>query len=310
MNDQQTQADDMPVPPSSLAIAALVLGILALGGLGPLTGIPAVICGIMVIRRGRAVELHPKERTMATTAMGMGVVSCAVAAILLALVALGEELPGMGGRGDQYPVRTERYYQRMGGLKLGKHLAAHHAIARIVILTEPGTAASKRPNPTLDGFKEGLGKNTSIVATVKPVVPASAIKTSAVKTRGNAWSKRMLPPLEYWFTGKVLDEVLAPYKGKYDIVVTTIGLPQNGLKDSVIWKSGVKFAISNGSAYERYQSIVDGTIVAVVTYNPKATYRDLPPPADPDKAFDKRYLLLTPENVKQVKADHPGLFKK
>ena len=334
MNDQQTQSDDMPVTRTNgLAKAALVLGILSLGilslgilslcilprgilslGLVPLTGIPAIICGAMALERIRASGARTGGKNMAKIGLTMGISSWLLTPIVVFLYFLcSPARPHPTEMETQAIIKKERYYFRIGGLQLGRHLAAHHAGARVIVLEGPEIDTSTdRPN---DGLKVGFGESISIIAIVEPVIPASVKKAFVAENpppgmQDGVVFEGMLPPLEYWFTGKMLDEVLAPYKGKYDIVVTQIGLPKKGLKNSTVWTSGVKFAFANGDICERYQSIVDGTIVAAVTYNPKALYSDSPPPVDPDKAFDKRYLLLTPENVKQMRADYPEIFKK
>ena len=48
--------------------------------------------------------------------------------------------------------------------------------------------------------------------------------------------------------------------------------------------------------------------VAAVTYNPNAVYDNKPIPKDPKEAFDKRFLLVTPENFESIKSAHANLF--
>jgi len=69
-------------------------------------------------------------------------------------------------------------------------------------------------------------------------------------------------------------------------------------------------ALASGSVYELKKAIAGKAIVAAVTYNPKAVYDEKPPPADLDAAFDKRYLLVTPDNVLTVAGEYGDLFKK
>jgi hypothetical protein len=121
----------------------------------------------------------------------------------------------------------------------------------------------------------------------------------------------MLPPLEYWYTASLVNKLLDKYDGKYDMIVTTIGLPQDA-KRLDIWKGDKKpkVALASGSVYELRGAIKSGAIVAAVTYNPQAEYDDKPVPKDLDEAFNKRFLLLTPENIDQIASKHPDIFAK
>lgn len=64
---------------NGLAVASLVLGITSLAGFGALTGIPAIITGVMGMK-------NPYNKNMAVAGMVMGIISTAVT--LLAIVAI------------------------------------------------------------------------------------------------------------------------------------------------------------------------------------------------------------------------------
>ena len=71
---------------SNLAVASLVLGILSLAGAGPLTGIPAIVTGIMALK-------SPSGRGMAIAGIITGSVSILLALLILlffvSLIVLG-----------------------------------------------------------------------------------------------------------------------------------------------------------------------------------------------------------------------------
>lgn len=81
-----------PAPPaksSGLAIASLVLGILAIVlCLGPLTGIPAIICGHMALSRIRNSNGLLSGKGMATTGLVVGYCSFAMIIVVGMLAAI------------------------------------------------------------------------------------------------------------------------------------------------------------------------------------------------------------------------------
>lgn len=103
-----------PKQPESndLAIAALVLGILSLVGLGPLTGIPAVITGWMGLK-------NPHNKGMAIAGLVMGAISIVFVLLLLllffVLLLLGA-LAGPSLEDSDFPGTSEPsdsgYFQR------------------------------------------------------------------------------------------------------------------------------------------------------------------------------------------------------
>jgi hypothetical protein len=150
----------------------------------------------------------------------------------------------------------------------------------------------------------------TVVATVPLTVPEQAMKEVAAEVPAGQQEGGMLPPLEFWFTGRVLNEVTAAYAGEIDLVVTTVGLPVEAQPEPWFWQANVKVAFANGSIYDLRRAIEDGRIIAALACNPRAIYDDLPLPADPGAAFAKRYLLLSPENVTQTAAEYPDLFRR
>ncbi|MCK5844057.1 MAG: hypothetical protein KAG97_05070, partial [Victivallales bacterium] len=91
-----------------------------------------------------------------------------------------------------------------------------------------------------------------------------------------------------------------------NLIITLIGLPMDtgNLK---IWKRFIsdpkktpKLCIVNGDVSMFGAFIAKGLMPAVVTFKPDAKYTENPAPKDMQKAFDKRYLLVTTKNVKEI----------
>jgi hypothetical protein len=117
----------------------------------------------------------------------------------------------------------------------------------------------------------------------------------------------MLIPQEKWFTVKELNSLLA---GKdFDLCITLIGLPADtkmiGKDLNIDALKGKKVFIGGGSIYNLKSAIVDGAITAAVFYKTDPIYDDKPVPNKLDEAFDKRYVLITKDNIEQ----HKTLFR-
>ncbi len=238
-------------------------------------------------------------------------------AVLCAIVALCCAVGHIftsGGPNMMKVREREMAYQMIGAKKLGMVLAEKHAGANAIIIVEPSAGG---PNETTDamlaGLREGLGSGITIVEEIAPEIPAAAMKQFAQDMgpmEGEGGGEEMLPPLEFWFTAKLFDELAEKNKSKADMIITTIGLPMD-LGAMKFWKmkDRPKLALAGGSVYDLKRAIKDGMVVAAVTYNPKAVYDEKAPPSDLDAAFDKRYLLVTSDNIDQIASEHTDIFK-
>ena len=242
-------------------------------------------------------------------------------AVLCALVALGCAVSQIfSGKGPSMMKIREREmaYQMIGAQKLGMYLAEKYAGSKAVIIVEPklgGSADAEGGNAQVAGLKEGLGGKVEVVAEISPEIPASAKNAFSQEMAPMAEGEgggagEMLPPLEFWFTAKLFDELVTKNKDKCDLIITTIGLPMD-LGAMKFWKmkERPKLALASGSVYELKAAIKSKMVVAAVTYNPKAVYDEKAPPSSLDAAFDKRFLLVTPEGVDTIAAEHKDLFK-
>ncbi|NMA39187.1 MAG: hypothetical protein GX937_03330 [Lentisphaerae bacterium] len=219
---------------------------------------------------------------------------CAIIAIVAALWSTVSNLSGSGAKKAQ---EREVEFQKIQTRKLGQYIAQNHAGAKVIIINDPFNDGT-RPNPMLEGLKDGLGSAVTIVAEVAPAVPKME---NAEGPEGE-----MMEPMETWYTARAMDDILKGANADYDMVITCIGLPAGGLARL----KGKKVAIAGGSVYEYGPAIQGKMIVAAVTYKPDAEYDDKPVPSNMEEAFNKRYLLVTPENLAEVATKYGELFKK
>lgn len=264
---------------------------------------------IMLIAAGGMIFGLSKQKAGAAWGKPLAVV-CAIVALLCAV----GNIFSSGGP-DVTEVRNrEMAYQEVGAQKLGMYLAEKFPGGKAVIIVEPTlNAGAAKPSAVVDGLKKGFGTNITVVEEVSPAIPESAKNAFSEEMPMNEGGEggEMLPPLEFWFTAKIFDELVKKNSDKCDLIITTIGLPMDlGAMKFWTMKDRPNLALASGSVYELKKAIAGKAIVAAVTYNPKAVYDEKPPPSDLDAAFDKRYLLVTPENVATVAGEYGDLFKK
>ncbi|OGV63272.1 MAG: hypothetical protein A3K19_12865 [Lentisphaerae bacterium RIFOXYB12_FULL_65_16] len=244
-------------------------------------------------------------------------VVCACVALLFALL----HAFSSGGPNMTKVIDREMRYQFFGGKKLGLYLAEKYPNSKAVIIVQASpTGASggeDRKNALVDGLKEGLGTAITVVAEASPELPASARRAMGGGAAGGPGGEGgpgpeamdMVAPLEYWFTAELFDKLVSKYSKQADLVITTIGLPQD-VSAMKFWQMNPrpKLAMASGSVYELKKAFKGQAIVAAVTYSPKAQYKDKPAPNDMDEAFNERFLLITPESIDTVCGEFPELF--
>lgn len=219
-----------------------------------------------------------------------------VCAIIAIVAALWSAIGTMTGAPGKAAGEREVEFQKVQTRKLGMYLAEKYSGAKAIVIKDPFNTDASRPNPLLEGLKAGIGSSVQIVAEVFPPLPAGY---------NEAAEGEMMAPMETWYTAKVMQDILKKAGVDYDMVITCIGLPAGGLP----LLKGKKVVFAGGSPYEYAAAIANGLVVAAVTYKPDAEYDDKPVPSDLQVAFDKRYVLITTDNIKEVAGKYAELFK-
>ncbi len=255
----------------------------------------------------------------------VGFVVCGLLVVLAAWALLRVALPGCFGPkrhgiivcgGNMGILEVSTQY-------LGQHLAAKYPGAKaVVIIMPPSKFGGSARNYLLEGLKKGLAGQVEILAEISPEIPRSSRVPGAAAPAADGASSAASPesglsaddlffigPPEFWLTADVFDTMLQPYIGKVDLVITTIGLPTDMVKLK-FWTLNPrpKLVIACGSIFELRKAIADKSVVAAVTYNPKAVYERKVSLTNVKAAFDKRFLLVTPENVEEISRKYPELF--
>jgi hypothetical protein len=233
---------------------------------------------------------------------------------------LVDQIFGKKGGDDQLSIEVA--YRRVKGAKAGVYLAKRFPGKKVLVLLPAempglgGNQAEPAFKATLDGLRAGLGGKLPIVGVVEPKMPA-AIKARVQAAMGGMQpgGMAMMPEGQLWFDVPALNKELAPFKGKYDLLVCLTSLPgthmmpgmMNGKKavgfDKLdFWLDpNVSVVLLEGGVNKFLRLIQVGKIIAAATYKQNITEEayEKAPPRNLADAFNMRFVLITPENIAQ-----------
>ncbi len=209
-------------------------------------------------------------------------------------------------------------YNLVRGQVVGAYLAEKFPGKRALVVLPPEMpvpgAASAKPAycSVLAGLKKAM-VGVTIIGEVEPKMPAEVKAKFAKAMAGGG-----VAAYPMWLDVRRLNEALQPYQGRYDLLIFLTMLPgTQPMGASTIpmepytkldcWADdSVKVVLVEGGINKLGRDIVSGKICAVTTYRQQIPGRawDRFPPADPQEAFGLRYVLITPDNIK----DHQNYF--
>ena len=245
----------------------------------------------------------------------------ATVAAFVALICALMHIFSSGGPNQKKVMQAQMAYLMVSTEKLGQYLAEKYPGSKAIVIVSPTTPSTQQNNNALlDGLKQGMGGKIEILKEVAPEVPKMQMpnmpppppaggKDSKLPAPPAMDEMMMMGPIEFWLTPEKFDALIQPYIGKADLVITTIGLPMEVAKLKYwTWDKKPKMVIASGSIFELKKAFEACAVAAAVTYNPKAKYDNLPPPSKLEEAFEKRFILVTCDNIKDVSAKYPELF--
>jgi len=207
-----------------------------------------------------------------------------------------------GGLDDRTAAETFDFHS--AGLVLGRHLAAAMPGASALVIVEDKDSPELHYVAGLAGLREGMGAAVRIVEVASPHdedEPASA-------GGGRPMSPERRIHLRKKTSASALDRLLKEYSD-CDLVISFVGLSQNP-QDMSIWSSmrpeeRPRIVLFRSNVRPYREAIRAGAIQAAVVTRPDFAPGQGKVPGDPQAAFGRRFLLVTPENVDQIAAEHP-----
>lgn len=208
-----------------------------------------------------------------------------------------------GGDSNESIIKNEMKFARSSSFVIGDEIKKSFPGVKVLAIVDRNFETNTRMKELVEGLKEGLGTPESVEVDT-PVIASEANK---VKKPGSPEDDFMLP-LEEVMKPADFDNVLDKHPD-CKVAVSFIGLPRD-IAGLGIWSKtdGVKLALMNVETKKLKAAIQKGFIIALVTYIPGVNISEDPAPKDPKKAFDLRYLLITPKNVDEVANKHKDIF--
>ncbi len=189
---------------------------------------------------------------------------------------------------------NEKIYAESAGYVLGSYLAKNHKNEKILVITNKNVRNILHEN-LLNEFKEAT-EECNVLAYETP-------KTNIVTINDR-------DSLAQEFSAKSFDELINSYPNA-DIIVSLIGFPPN-FQDMELWKKEKipKFALINCDISIIEEAILNGTVIAAIANFPKRQTFGINKASTKLKdAFNEYYLLITKENLSEVKSKHKNIFQ-
>ena len=246
-------------------------------------GVAMAACFVGIIICAKKQHTNSLAKPMAIVLL-LGVVVCAIMILVKNL-----------GSGDTKKlIENEMRFARSTTVILGRKLAEVKPGANVLIVVEDDTAQNPRQDTLIAGLREGFGSAITNVTIKSPPVQ---------KPKGGPedYSMPMMELMKADDFNKLFDQ-----NRSCNLIITMIGLPYDFPKLN-LWKQFEQdpkktplLCLMNADISMMYPAIKSGLVPAAVTHNPDARYTEEAAPVDPQQAFDKRYLLITTENVDEI----------
>ncbi len=180
--------------------------------------------------------------------------------------------------------------QETGGRVLGEYVRERHPEGEVVVLVPPEPAAQEVDMATLQGVLAGLrdGESGQVILQEAPGLQENDI-----------------PGMYLWFDAESFDTATEPH-AEAAAVVSIMGLPDNP-EDMQFWRrlQRPELMLINAEIFRLGRIIRQGMIEAVAVRDPAHDRFELSPES---VDMEKLWMLITEDNLGEVKEKHPNLF--
>jgi len=186
-----------------------------------------------------------------------------------------------------FPANAIQAMHKTAGRILGQYLNDHYQDDKVLVLLPPEKLMTAADQITLEKLK----------ATAKASL---TLKEHSIQP-GNTHKK---PLAGIWLTPELFDKSINSNPG-YSVILSIAGLPIRA-EESQFWNQIDKYdlILMNAPAYRLGKMISKGAVDAILVRRPVLTesIAELPP------AHEKKWLLITSDNLEQVRKRYKGLF--
>ncbi|MCI6288437.1 MAG: hypothetical protein MR727_06835 [Lentisphaeria bacterium] len=257
---------------------------------------------LMVLGLIGIIVCQKKQKTN-PNAQGLAVV-CLIIILAGAGLLLWENgmLPGAGDREMDRIMANETRFTEARSKVMGEYIGKTWNGQNAVIITEPGLDKNPIAKAGVAAMEETLKKaGVNVTATEALNLPENA--------DGPA-------PMEMALTAKIYNDIFNAHKDA-NLFIIMSQLPFNGqeLQKMKCWSFNPKkqrVVLVSGEIYNLKGAIAAGFIgaAAAMKTGPEAYDPEKAAPKDVQAAFDTRFILVTPENVKDIAEKNKDLFAK
>lgn len=260
---------------------------------------------VLLALAGVAAGFH-----LAQSKRGPGLALLGASAVLAVFLAV------QNFRADSADVRklitTVTAYSEVAGIKLARFAADSKPGARVMILRPPGSLGTAE-KALLQAFRNEAGRGITLAGEVTLSMPdelrqkmESSLTNLSEKARADFIHAETVAYAN-WLDMAILDQIIQEWSGRADLILCLISLPP-GLADAMqrgkprdpqLLAADPKLMTVNADARLMESLLRRGVVAAAVVTNPDSDPWSLPatPPADVDRAFAQRYVLMTSDGV-------------
>ncbi|MFA6292057.1 MAG: hypothetical protein WC637_09765 [Victivallales bacterium] len=265
-------------------------------------GVGGVIAVVFMAASLIGMIVCAKKQNTSAIAKPMAVVLMIV--VIVCAVVLLMKTGVLGDQGTQKIIANELTYAKAGYFILGKQLGEKAPGASTLLIVEKARDNDDRSPALLQAFKDGSAGKLKIAATATPSVTWPEGKQPKPEEMD-------MMPLNEMLKAKDYNDVINKYPD-CTLIVSFIGLP-NDVENLNVWSmppdKRPKLGLINCAYQNLKNAIQSGAVLAVVGINPTAKFDEQPAPKEPKAAFDRRYIMITPENVVQIGDTYKNMFE-
>ena len=212
---------------------------------------------------------------------------------------------------DEHPIKVQEWhFASIAAQRMGVYLVEQQAATKaLVVMPFELRTSNERRKAMMDGLGKALGEKITVVKIVDPPMPP-AVKTAYESRMNPDMEQQEIPDFTLWFTAAYFDRLLQENPGDYTLVISLAGLPEDAANMRCIReKRGLKFATTFSPLFKLHPLMKDGHLIADVQQHPSPNPEAEPPDDEAlIPSFDRRYLLITPANMAELKQKYPDLF--